>query len=121
MKAHAAFASEPCREALELMAARFRALGEPLRLRLLQLLEGSEISVSELARTAGTSQPNVSKHLGVLQMVGLVQRRQEGSVALYSISDDSVFALCELVCSGVRERLTQQIGAISLNGFGRRR
>ncbi|HEY8369267.1 MAG TPA: metalloregulator ArsR/SmtB family transcription factor, partial [Thermodesulfobacteriota bacterium] len=99
-------------DALELVAARFRALGEPVRLRLLQRLQDGEAQVSELARHIGTTQPNVSKHLKVLQDAGLVVRRQEKTSAFYSIADPVVFTLCELVCSGIRERLAAQVGAL---------
>ena len=61
------------REALELVAARFRAMGEPLRLRILQELEGGERSVSALAESVESTQPNVSKHLKILQDAGLVE------------------------------------------------
>src|SRR5437899_10184377 len=86
-------------EALELVAARFRAMGEPLRLGLLQELERGERGVSELAESIGSTQPNVSKHLRVLQEAGLVKRRPHGTSAYYSIADQMVFELCELVCS----------------------
>jgi ArsR family transcriptional regulator len=105
-------------EALALVATRFRALGEPIRLRILQTLEGGELSVSALTVAVGSTQPNVSKHLRVLQEVGLVQRRQHGATANYSIADETVFELCELVCAGVRDRLAAQVGAMSNNGFG---
>jgi DNA-binding transcriptional ArsR family regulator len=99
--------------ALELIAARFRAMGEPLRLRLLQALEAGEASVTALARMVGTTQPNISKHLRVLQQAGLIARRQEGSTAYYSVCDPSVRELCETVCAGVRRRLEAQVGAFS--------
>jgi len=102
--------------ALELVAMRFRALGEPIRLRVLQTLEGGEVSVSALTAAVGSTQPNISKHLRVLQEVGLVQRRQHGSTVNYSIADETVFELCELVCAGVRDRLAAQVGAMG-NGF----
>jgi ArsR family transcriptional regulator len=105
-------------EALELVATRFRALGEPIRLRILQALERGEMSVSALTLAVGSTQPNVSKHLRVLQEVGLVQRCQQGSTANYSIADATVFQLCELVCAGVRDRLAAQVGAMGNNGFG---
>ncbi len=106
-------------DALDLVAARFRALGEPVRLRLLQRLQEGEASVSELAGHIGTTQPNVSKHLKVLQDTGLVERRQEKNSAFYSIADPVVFTLCDLVCSGIRERLTAQVGALGgLSGGG---
>lgn len=98
----------PTPEALELIALRFRALSEANRLRVLMCLEEGECSVSELGRRIGTTQPNVSKHLKVLQEAGLVTRRQVGNSAFYAVSDRTVYELCDLVCSGIRERLEAQ-------------
>jgi len=100
-------------EALELVAARFRAMGEPLRLRILQQLENGERSVSALAESLGATQPNVSKHLKVLQDAGLVKRRQQGTSAYYSIADEMVFELCEMICTRLRDRLEAQVGALN--------
>ena len=101
------------RQALELVAARFRAMGEPLRLSILQELERGESSVSKLAQKVGSTQPNVSKHLKVLQEAGLLKRRQRGNQALYSIADPMVFELCDMICSRVREGLAAQFGALN--------
>jgi len=100
-------------EALELVAARFRAMGEPLRLRILQQLEEGERSVSALAEGVVSTQPNVSKHLRVLQDAGLVKRRQQGTSVYYSIADAMVFELCDMVCSRLRDRLEAQVGALN--------
>jgi len=100
-------------EALEMVAARFRAMGEPLRLRILQQLEAGERSVSALALRVASTQPNVSKHLKVLQDAGLVKRRQQGTSAYYSIADEMVFELCEMICTRLRDRLEAQVGALN--------
>ena len=100
-------------EALELVANRFRALGEPMRLRILQSLESGEMGVSALTETVGSTQPNVSKHLRVLQDAGLVKRRQQGTTIYYSIADTMVFELCEMICSTLRDRLEAQVGALN--------
>jgi DNA-binding transcriptional ArsR family regulator len=99
-------------EALELVASRFRAMGEPLRLRILQQLELGERSVSTLATSVLATQPNVSKHLKILQEAGLVKRRQQGTSAFYSIADEMVFELCDMICSRLRDRLEAQVGAL---------
>ena len=100
-------------EALELVAARFRAMGEPLRLRMLHELESGERSVSALTQSVGSTQPNVSKHLKVLQDAGLVQRRQQGNTVYYSIADAMVLELCDMICSRLRDRLEAQVGALT--------
>jgi DNA-binding transcriptional ArsR family regulator len=83
---------------LEIVARRFRTLGEPFRLRLLQQLEQGEHTVGELVDSIEASQSNVSKHLQLLYDAGLVTRRRDGNSILYSIGDPIVFELCRLVC-----------------------
>jgi DNA-binding transcriptional ArsR family regulator len=93
-------------EAIELVAARFRILGEPIRIRILQSLQEGEKNVSELVSAVGSTQPNVSKHLRILQEAGIVGRRQAGNSVYCFISDDSVLSLCDAVCGSVRDHLT---------------
>jgi len=83
---------------MELIARRFRTLGEPYRLRLLQELESGDKTVSELVAELDGNQPNVSKHLQILHEAGLVSRRRVGTSIFYAISDPMVFKLCDLVC-----------------------
>lgn len=100
-------------EAIVLVAARFKVMGEPLRLRLIQALDRGEKSIGELAEELGASQPNVSKHVKILHDSGLLSRRQEGNAVFCSIADASVFDLCEVVCSSLRERIAQQNQSLS--------
>lgn len=99
---------------LELVAERFRVLSEPVRLHLVNLLRNGELSVSELTQGVRTSQPNVSKHLRVLADAGILRREQRGNVAFYSIADESIFKLCEVVCDSLEERLRKQVEVFSL-------
>ena len=99
-------------EALELVAGTFRVLAEPVRLRLLQELRSSETSVNNLALRLGTTQPNTSKHLRLLQEAGLVTRRQDKNLVFYAISDAKVFELCEVVCERMQDRLLAQAGKL---------
>jgi DNA-binding transcriptional ArsR family regulator len=84
------------------VAARFRTLGEPLRIRLLQALQAGDRNVTELVEDVGSSQPNVSRHLRILQDAGLVIRRHEGNNVYYSVADPTVFALCDAVCNAAK-------------------
>ena len=92
---------------VELVAQRFRVLGEPMRIKLLDRLRDRDATVSELQEALGASQQNVSKHLGILQAAGMVRRTKQGNSAVYSISDASIFELCEQVCGGVRRQLQE--------------
>lgn len=109
MKGHAAALSP---EALELVGATFRVLGEPVRLRLLQMLQQGESSVTSLAAELGTTQPNVSRHLKTLQDAGLVTRKQVKNSVFYRVSDETVFELCDVVCNRLKDRLLAQAGSL---------
>lgn len=95
------------RPALEIMASRFRALSDASRLQILQSLFNGELSVQELCDLTSMSQANVSKHLSVLAEQGLVQKRKQGLFAYYSISDNSIYELCDIVCGSVSKRYGQ--------------
>lgn len=99
MKTEARGSSPMTSQQLELVADRFKVLAEPARLQLLQALMPGERAVGELVQLTGLSQANVSKHLQLLLGHGLVARRKEGVFVYYHLADESVFQLCELVCS----------------------
>jgi DNA-binding transcriptional ArsR family regulator len=90
---------------IELIARRFRVLGEPMRIRLLDRLREGEATVGELSEALGASQQNVSKHLSVLSDSGMLGRRKDGNHVLYRIVDDGVLTLCEQVCGSVQQQL----------------
>ncbi len=92
---------------IELVAQRFRVLGEPMRIKLLDRLREGDATVGELQHALGATQQNVSKHLGVLHTAGMVARTKDGNHARYSISDPSVFELCEQVCGSVRRQVSE--------------
>ena len=92
---------------VELIAQRFRCLGEPTRIKLLDRLREGEATVGELQESLGTSQQNVSKHLGILLNAGLVSRTKQGNRACYAIADEGVFELCEQVCGGLRRQIAE--------------
>lgn len=100
-------------EGMELVAGRFRVLSDATRLRILQLLEQGEISVSTIAESLEATQPNVSKHLRILQDAGLLSRRQDGNTVFYAIADPTVFALCDIVCSSLADRFSTHASALN--------
>ena len=91
----------------EMVAARLRVIGDPNRIRVLDLLREDELTVSEITERLGMSQQNTSKHLGMLLQAGIVARRKEGNSSIYSIADPGVYDLCEQVCGGLQLQLAE--------------
>ena len=88
--------------ALAMIAQRFRALSEPVRLRLLNTLMAGERNVTQLVEAAGTGQANVSKHLSILKQAGMISTRREGLSTICAIADPSIYQLCEIMCTRLK-------------------
>ena len=81
----------------ELVGKYFRALGDPTRVRILELLrEHRELSVGELVARLGQSQPKVSNHLACLRWCGFVQTRRDHPTIYYRVADERVTQLLAL-------------------------
>jgi ArsR family transcriptional regulator len=93
---------------MTLVAERFRALGEPARLQILNCLRAREMSVNDLVRETGFGQANVSKHLQLLHAMGFVRRRKEGLFVYYALADRRVFQLCDAMCGRLEQDMKKQ-------------
>jgi ArsR family transcriptional regulator len=88
-----AYASIAMRDIPRLKAEFFKALGHPLRIRVLELLSAGERSFSDLLDEVSVEQPHLSQHLGVLRRAGFVVARREGSNVVYTLADARVAEL----------------------------
>ena len=81
----------------ELVGKYFRALGDPTRVRILELLaEHGELSVTGLVERLGQSQPKVSNHLACLRWCGFVHTRRDHPTVYYRVADTRVTELLGL-------------------------
>ena len=87
----------------EIVAKYFRGLGDPTRVRILELLAAGELSVGELVEALGESQPKVSNHLACLRWCGFVESRREHRTIYYRVADGRVERILKLA----RELLEQ--------------
>jgi ArsR family transcriptional regulator len=108
MHAHLPLTDAGCEE----VAIRFRALSEPMRLKILRRLFRSEASVGEILEEVGGTQANVSKHLAVLHGSALVERRKDGTRTVYRIGDPTLLKICSIVCAGVERDARDKANAI---------
>jgi ArsR family transcriptional regulator len=97
-------------ELLELKASVLKALGQPTRLRILELLRNGERCVCEIFPAIKEEQSNVSRHLALLKTTGILASRRQGQMVHYRIRDPQVFKLLDgvsaLLKSHVNERKT---------------
>lgn len=84
---------------LEVVANHFRILAEPMRLKILQCICGKARTVTEIVEQTRATQTNVSKHLALLAMAGIVSRSKSGSFVYYRLKDELTLKLCQLVRS----------------------
>jgi DNA-binding transcriptional ArsR family regulator len=96
----------------EEIATRFRALSEPMRLKILRRLARGEASVGEILADVGGTQANVSKHLAILRDSALLDRRKDGTRTVYSIADPALLRICSIVCEGVERGARDKADAI---------
>jgi ArsR family transcriptional regulator len=81
------------------IAARARALGDPTRVRILEVLAQGEQPVGAIATAVDSLQSTVSKHLQVLFHAGLVDRRRSASAVIYTIADLELLEWCRFLGS----------------------
>lgn len=101
---------------LSRVADVMRTMGNPLRLRILHLLEEGELTVGEIVRSVPTTQANVSKHLTALRAAGLVSGRRDGVHVHYRISDPIVFVICRTLCDAILRRASSDAAALARAG-----
>ena len=107
--------------ARERIAERFRALSEPMRLKILERLFRSPASVGEILTSVGGTQANVSKHLALLHAGGLLERRRQGLKTVYSIADPTLERICAIVCEAVTREARDEAQAVAEPARRRRR
>lgn len=93
---------------LDKVAEKFRMLGDPTRLSILQVLMAGEKNVGTVVSETGQSQANVSKHLKMLAEAGMVCRRKEGLQVFYRVDDPLIEQLCTLVCGSILDEAQVQ-------------
>lgn len=94
------------------IAIMLKALSDPTRLKIMQALHEEELCVSDIVKSAGTGQANISKHLQILSRANLIKSRREGSTVFYSLFGSFVEQLCESICKGYTNIITKKFGKI---------
>ena len=91
-----------------LVAKYFGLLAEPTRLKILHAICAAELPVSAVVTATGASQTNVSRHLSLLHMAGVVSRRKQGSAVYYRVADPVFGEVCRTVCLQMASRIAER-------------
>jgi DNA-binding transcriptional ArsR family regulator len=106
--------------ATDLVAKYFRGLGDPIRLRILELLRSEgELSVGELVERLALPQPQVSNHLACLRWCGFVEARREGRAVLNRIADSRVEGMLQLARSLLADNAEHVAACCQIEGAER--
>jgi DNA-binding transcriptional ArsR family regulator len=92
----------------------FRALGNPLRIWILEILRDGPRRVSELQEATGAGASSVSGQLAVLRGQGIVEAERHGTTIVYSVADDAIFELLDVARRIHNSRLTSTVGLLRL-------
>ncbi|MCS7014361.1 MAG: metalloregulator ArsR/SmtB family transcription factor [Chloroherpetonaceae bacterium] len=111
---YAAHVAEMTDEKLAQVAARFRVLGEPARLKILRTICSEEKNVQQIVAETQMGQANVSKHLSLMYEHGIVERRKEGLNCYYRLADDTIFEICQIASKGVERNLLTKLRQFQL-------
>ena len=76
-----------------------KALGDPTRLKILELIRKKELCICEIVPETGKSQPNVSQHLKVLRIAGLINVRKDGTKIMVSVANKAVYDILDRIKS----------------------
>ncbi|MEM2321487.1 MAG: metalloregulator ArsR/SmtB family transcription factor [Candidatus Bathyarchaeia archaeon] len=87
----------------------FRALSDPVRLEILEILREGERCVCEIIPASGLPQPIVSRHLAILRRAGLVKVKVQGNRRIYSVTDPLIYKLIDSVTADSVNILKQYI------------
>ena len=94
---------------IKLKAKIFKALADPIRLKIMEFLRDEEKCVCEIIPYIGIAQSLVSRHLKILRNAGLVRVRKEGNRRYYSVTDPRIFEVIDAIASDLALSLSKII------------
>lgn len=92
----------------------FKALGHPLRIRILELLRGGPLSVTQIQEATGAPGSSVSQQLAVLRGRNILVTERRGTTIIYSVADEELFLLLDVARRIFNARLTDTIDLLRL-------
>jgi DNA-binding transcriptional ArsR family regulator len=95
-------------KALELKAEIFKALAQPTRLKILELLRGGEKCICEIVPAINGEQSNISRHISLMQKTHLISTRKDGVRLMVSVRDSRIFKILDQVGAILKSQIHEQ-------------
>ena len=95
-------------KALELKAEVLKALAQPTRLKILELLRNEERCICEIVPAINGEQSNISRHISVMQRSNLITTRKDGVRLMVKVKDPEVYAILDRVAAFLKKQLREQ-------------
>lgn len=99
---------------LEIEADFLKALAQPMRLKILEVLKNGEKCVCKIYPAVGGEQSNISRHLIFMRKAGILNCRKEGLMVFYSIRNPKVFKVLGLVKDLLRSQMEETHKALEV-------
>ena len=93
---------------LELKAEILKALAQPTRLKILELLRNGEKCICEIVPAINGEQSNISRHISLMQKSHLVTTRKDGVKVMVKIRDTRVFEVLDSISTILKSRMSEQ-------------
>jgi ArsR family transcriptional regulator len=98
---------------LELKAEILKALAQPTRLKILELLRHGERCICEIVPAINGEQSNISRHISLMQKSHLVTTRKDGVKVMVSVKDPEIFKILDRVSAILRHQMNEQRELVS--------
>ena len=98
---------------LELKAEILKALAQPTRLKILELLRYGERCICEIVPAINGEQSNISRHISLMQRNHLVTTRKDGVKVMVSVKDPEIFKILDRVSAILRHQMNEQRELVS--------
>ncbi len=98
---------EAARKIFEMQCQICKAMAHPVRLEIVELLHGHEMSAAALLKALGTSKANLSKNMAMLMQAGIVDATRDGRQVSYRLSHPQIHEACVIMRSILYQRLKQ--------------
>lgn len=106
--------SEEAERLRQFKAEFFKALAHPLRIRILELLRGGPLSVTQIVDATGAPGSSVSQQLGVLRARSIVTTQRHGTTIIYAVADPELFELLDVARRIFNAHLAETIDMLRL-------